>query len=123
MTDATRMVRTQVYLPRKTYEALQARGEAQGLTLAEQIRTALDDYLLRMGLREDDGPILAPDDPIFQMAGMFKSGVDDLGYNHDHYLYGAPKKPWPDDRKLSEPEPEQISSTAKRPRRKRRTTK
>jgi hypothetical protein len=118
------MVRTQVYLPRKTYQALQERGEAQGLTLAEQIRTALDDYLLRVGPHEEDeGVPLSPDDPIFGMIGMFDSGVDDLGYNHDHYLYGAPKKPWPEELKVSEPAPKKLSSEAKRSRGKRRAKK
>lgn len=88
---AEKMVRTQVYLPRAIYEKLQARAEQQELTLALQIRAALELYLEQAEAKTDDG-ILRPDDPIFQMIGMFDSGVDDLSVNHDHYLYGAPRR-------------------------------
>jgi hypothetical protein len=84
------MVRTQVYLPREIYKKLQQRAEKYDLTLAVQIRTALEDYLDRAETEEDDG-ILRADDPIFKMIGMFDSGLGDLSINHDHYLYGAPK--------------------------------
>lgn len=85
------MVRTQVYLPQATYRALHERAEKQGLTLAVQIRAALDEYLRRVQ-SDDEGVILQPDDPIFKMIGFFDSGIDDLGVNHDHYLYGTPKR-------------------------------
>ena len=88
---ADHMVRTQVYLPQATYDALVRRAKEQGLTMASQIRAALDEYLLRMR-DDDDGPILQPDDPIFKMIGMFDSGLPDLGVNHDYYLYGMPKR-------------------------------
>jgi len=88
------MVRTQVYLPRKIYDKLQARAGRQGLTLAVQIREALADYMERVEAEVDDG-ILHADDPIFQMIGMFDSGLGDLSVNHDHYLYGAPKREEP----------------------------
>lgn len=85
------MVRLQVYLPRSTYERLQRRAAQQDLTLAVQVRAALDDYLERVESQDDDG-ILHADDPIFQMIGMFSSKEGDLSVNHDHYLYGAPKR-------------------------------
>lgn len=85
------MIRLQVYLPRSTYERLQKRAQAQALTLAIQIREALDSYLERIEAQEDDG-ILHAEDPIFKMIGMFDSGLGDLSINHDHYLYGTPKR-------------------------------
>ncbi len=84
------MVRTQVYLPRAMYDRLQQRAGKQNLTLAVQIREALVDYLERS--EAADEPILRADDPIFAMIGMFDSGLGDLSVNHDHYLYGAPKR-------------------------------
>lgn len=84
------MVRTQVYLPRDIYERLQKRAAQHELTLAVQIRTALEDYLERA--EAQDEPILRADDPIFDMIGMFASEEGDLSVNHDHYLYGAPKR-------------------------------
>lgn len=85
------MVRTQVYLPRDIYDRLQRRAGKHDLTLAVQIREALEDYLERVESQDDDG-ILHADDPIFQMIGMFDSGLGDLSVNHDHYLYGFPKR-------------------------------
>jgi hypothetical protein len=85
------MVRFQVYLPRSTYERLQNRAAQHDLTLATQVRAALDDYLERVESQDDDG-ILHADDPIFQMIGMFSSKEGDLSVNHDHYLYGWPKR-------------------------------
>ena len=91
------MVRTQVYLPREMYDRLQKRAIRDELTLAVQIRTALEDYLERQEALDE--PILRADDPIFEMIGMFSSKEGDLSVNHDHYLYGAPK------REIVEPEP------------------
>ena len=87
---ADNMVRTQVYLPKATYQALVERARQQGLTMAVQIRAALDEYLQR-SQGEDEGAILRPDDPLFTMMGVFDSGVDDVAVNHDYYLYGMPK--------------------------------
>ena len=84
------MVRTQVYLPRNIYERLQKRAKDNDLTLAVQIREALEGYLEQLAAAE--GPILRADDPIFEMIGMFASAEGDLSVNHDHYLYGAPKR-------------------------------
>jgi hypothetical protein len=91
------MVRTQVYLPREMYDRLQKRAIRHELTLALQVRTALEDYLERQEALDE--PILRADDPIFEMIGMFSSKEGDLSVNHDHYLYGAPK------REIVEPEP------------------
>jgi len=88
---ADNMVRTQVYLPKATYAALVERGQQQGLTMADQIRAALDEYLQR-SQDDDEGAILQPDDPFFKMMGIVDSGVDDLAVNHDYYLYGMPKR-------------------------------
>ncbi len=85
-----KMVRTQVYLPRDIYDKLQQRAAKEDLTLALQIRAALEDYLDQAASEEDDG-ILHADDPIFQMIGMYSSGVSDASVNHDHYLYSWPK--------------------------------
>jgi hypothetical protein len=98
---ADNMVRTQVYLPKATYTALVERARREGLTMAVQIRAALDEYLQR-SQDEAEGPILQPDDPLFAMMGIFDSGVDDLAVNHDYYLYGMPKREPASDRAVRE---------------------
>ena len=84
------MVRTQIYLPRDIYQRLQKRAEKNDLTLAVQVREALVDYLERTDVAE--APILRADDPIFQLIGAASSEEGDLSVNHDHYLYGWPKR-------------------------------
>lgn len=84
------MVRTQVYLPRDIYQRLQKRAEENDLTLAVQVREALVDYLERTDAAE--APILLAGDPLFQLIGAASSQEGDLSVNHDHYLYGWPKR-------------------------------
>jgi hypothetical protein len=95
------MVRTQVYLPRSVHATLTRRAKEQGLTLADQIRAALDEYLARLQPNEA-GALLLPDDPLLQMIGKIDSGVDDLGRNHDYYLYGPSRSETKADSRVSE---------------------
>ena len=111
------MVRLQVYLPRSIYERLQKRGAQHDLTLATQVRAALDDYLERVEPQDDDG-ILHADDPVFQMMGMFSSKEGDLSINHDHYLYGWPKREKVNAAHEKPGKPYQGKSATKRPKRK-----
>lgn len=85
-----KMVRTQVYLPRGVYDQLQRRAERHGLTLALQIREALEGYLVRGNTLEDE---LEPLDlgNLFEITGKFGgSGLSDGSVNHDKYIYGDP---------------------------------
>ena len=85
-----KMVRTQVYLPRGIYDQLQRRAERHGLTLALQIREALEGYLVRGNPSEDE---LEPLDlgNLFEITGKFGgSGLSDGSVNHDKYIYGDP---------------------------------
>ena len=111
------MIRFQVYLPRSTYERLQKRATQYDLTLATQVRAALDDYLERAESQDDDG-ILHSDDPIFKMIGMFSSKEGDLSVNHDHYLYGWPKREEVNVVHEKPNKPYRGKSTAKRSKRK-----
>jgi len=77
------MVRTQVYIPRDIYEELRKRSESTGITIAEQIRQALREYLER-----EEGVVLREDDPIWNIVGAISTGDGDLSIHHDRYLYG-----------------------------------
>lgn len=81
-----KMVRTQVYLPRNIYEQLKQRGNSEGLTLAQQIREALAQYVTEK-TQPDEGHILTADDPIWQLIGIAKGGPEDGSVNHDKYIY------------------------------------
>ena len=87
---AEKMVRMQVYLPREIYNRLTQRADKHAITLAHQIRAAIEEYLERIEAEMDS--VLLADDPIFQMIGRHSSTVTDASVNHDYYLYGMPKR-------------------------------
>lgn len=77
------MVRTQVYLPEEIHRELLIRKKKEGISIAEQIRRALELYL-----KADEIPILKEDDPIWNIVGRVETGDGDLSEKHDRYLYG-----------------------------------
>ena len=81
---------TTVRLPEDLYEALRSRAFEERRPVAEVIREALRQFLdLRL-----ESPSL-PDlesDPFWKAVGTVHGGPDDESVEHDHYLYGAPKK-------------------------------
>jgi plasmid stability protein len=87
---AGRMVRTQIYLPADVHEKLRARAQRHGLTLALQIRAALEEYFNRLDSAEEG--VLRADDPIFRFIGIGSGATSDAAFEHDHYLYGLPKR-------------------------------
>ena len=83
------MVRTQVYLPRDVYEKLRQRAEKHGLTMADQIREALDDYVVRIR-QEEKLPPFNPNEWFEIIDKISFDGPPDLAENHDKYLYSDP---------------------------------
>jgi len=86
-TEAKTMVRTQIYLSRAEHDFLQAEAGQRGEPMAAIIRSYIDE---KMRLPEDawvKNPMLepTPEDPGFKLP-------EDAAINHDHYLYGTPKK-------------------------------
>ncbi len=84
----SQMVRTQIYLPRDLYDRLRRRGAREGIPMAEHIRKALRLYLDEQARVPE---ALADDDPLWSLVGV-ADGPTDGAENHDHYIYGAPKK-------------------------------
>lgn len=81
------MVRTQIYLTRAEYNFLQAEAARRDEPMAALIRSFVEE---KMRLPDDawtENPMLqpTPKDPDFELP-------EDAAINHDHYLYGAPKK-------------------------------
>lgn len=79
---ATKLVRTQIYIPQELYQQLKKRSTKLNKSLAQQIREALKSYLF---LEEKE---LQLDDSIWQIVGKASSGTGDLARDHDRYLYG-----------------------------------
>ncbi len=80
------MIRTQIYLSRQEHQFVQAEASRLGTPMAAVIRDYIDE---KMELPDDvwmNNPLLdQPADPNFM-------GPEDGAINHDHYLYGGPKK-------------------------------
>lgn len=81
------MVRTQIYLSRAEHDFVRAEAERRDEPMASVIRGYIDE---RMGVKETiwhSNPLLQPpvNDPDYVHR---PDGV----VNHDHYIYGGPKK-------------------------------
>jgi hypothetical protein len=81
------MVRTQIYLNREEYDFVQTEARRRNEPMAAVIRNFIDE---KMEIPEDawtNNPMLRPwpHDPDWK-------GHEDGGINHDHYIYGCPKK-------------------------------
>ncbi len=79
--------RTQVYFPEDLYNRLKKRAKKEGKSVAAIIREASEEYL-----KKEEKEIDWENDPLLKAIGFCKADVDDLSVNHDHYLYGAPKR-------------------------------
>ena len=81
------MVRTQIYLRQSEYNFCQAEAKRREEPMAAVIRSFIDE---KMEIPEEawaNNPLLRPTpfDPTYE-------GYEDAVINHDHYIYGAPKK-------------------------------
>jgi hypothetical protein len=80
------MMRTQIYLSRAEYDFLQREARHRGEPMAAVIRSFIDEKMEPPEEIWENNPLLAPPaDPEF-------IGPEDGAINHDHYLYGTPKK-------------------------------
>jgi hypothetical protein len=103
------MIRTQVYLSPHVYAELKQRAEKHGLTLALQIREALEAYIRSTNGGEEE-PILDPNDPIFDLIRRPGQGPEDLAENHDKHLYRDPHRE--ESRKRKRPPSPRVSTAS-----------
>ena len=87
VTDENVMLRTQIYLSRAEHEFVRREAARRDRPMAAVIREFIDE---KMRIPDDawtNNPMLEPTvhDPDWK-------GPEDGGINHDHYLYGCPKK-------------------------------
>jgi hypothetical protein len=67
----------QVYLYQRQIDVLRALAKRQKVSMAELIRRSVDRYLAELPLEED---------PLWDIVGMFDSGIGDLSEKHDEYI-------------------------------------
>lgn len=82
------MVRKQIYIDEELDLGLKALAASTGSAEAVHVRAALREYL-----REHQGS-LSERDPLLELIGLVDDpeGPRDVAEEHDHYLYGAPKR-------------------------------
>jgi hypothetical protein len=73
--------RTQIYLEDGQYEMLRARARREEKSMAELIRTVLDEYLSGRTYRSEE-------DPLRRVIGIGKGDGAAVAENCDDYLYG-----------------------------------
>lgn len=85
--DSSAMIRTQIYLSKREYEFVQREAERRAAPMAAVIRAFIDEKMEIPAEAWTNNPMLEPTpaDPSFV-------GHEDSGLNHDHYLYGTPKR-------------------------------
>lgn len=79
------MIRTQIYLSRSQHEFVQAEATRRNTPMAEVIRGFIDS---NMNIPEDAWAT----NPMLQAGDHEAAGPEDGSLNHDHYVYGAPKR-------------------------------
>lgn len=80
--------RTQVYFSEKLHRQLKEAARRRGVSMAEVVRQAVDQYLAETFGEKD-----WESDPIHRIVGLVKdTKITDAAENHDAYLYGAQPK-------------------------------
>ncbi len=83
-------VRLQAYFPRDVYERLRRESVKLGVSMAEVMRQAVQQYL------EKGSDIAHPDDPIWHVTELARScggpRLRDGADNHDRYIYDEDPK-------------------------------
>lgn len=84
-------VRFQMFIEESQKEALERIQQDSGMPIAELVRTAINNFLSERR-RKKEKPVDEITEKLLSIAGICKGGPPDLADNHDHYLYGFPKK-------------------------------
>lgn len=79
-----------IRLSPEDHAALKARARSEGRPLAQVIREAIRRYI--EGTGEVRKPRTGVPDPLLEVIGMVASGVPDGSEEHDHYIYGTPRR-------------------------------
>ena len=77
------MHRTQISLEENQYERLMVLARQEGISLSALIRRMLDSQLTAYP---------ATPDPLDELMGIAEGTGEPVSEDHDHYLYGKPKR-------------------------------
>lgn len=80
------MIRKQIYLEEGMDDLIKEIAEKKDISQSEVIRRAVEKYISE---EQKKGEV---EDPLLELIGLGSSDVTDGSINHDHYIYGVPKK-------------------------------
>lgn len=80
------MKRKQIYLEEDMIEKIKEIAEKRNISQSELIRRSITKFI------KEELAAGEVRDPILELIGLFSSDVTDGSINHDHYIYGVPKK-------------------------------
>jgi len=82
------MIRKEIYIDEELDRGLKTLVARTGRAEAAQLRAALREYL------REHLPAPPDQDPLLDLAGLVdeSEGPDDVAEEHDHYLFGGPKR-------------------------------
>ncbi len=81
----TGLYRAQILLTRTQHRYLKGRSNREGSSVSAIVRE-----LIRIEMESRRQAI--KDDPFWEIVGMVAGGDPDAGVEHDHYVYGTPRK-------------------------------
>ncbi|MBI3894251.1 MAG: hypothetical protein HY303_22250 [Candidatus Wallbacteria bacterium] len=77
-----------VVIEQEQYDFLERKAHREETTVDAFLRQ----YIERLALEGRDEESRLARDPVFRLPPAYRSTVADLGRQHDHYLYGTPRK-------------------------------
>ena len=84
------MTKTLLTVPKRMLGRMKALAHRRKTTVSHLLREAVEKtYGIDAGLKSEPN---WKEDPFLKLIGTFEGGPSDLSVNHDHYLYGSPKK-------------------------------
>lgn len=82
------MTRTQIYLTEEQRRQIQRLAEAQHKTMAQVIREAVEEYVIKqMDTENLRKASVNPTDPLWDIIGLGASGITDGSVHHDRDIY------------------------------------
>jgi len=84
-----RKTRMQILLDPEAKKMLEREAKIREVSVGQVIREAVELYERTKAGNEKD---LTDKDPIWDIVGLVSSDVTDLSEEHDHYIYGTPKR-------------------------------
>jgi hypothetical protein len=78
------MHRSQIMLKEDQHAYLVSEAQRQGKSISQIVRELIDEHMVRSRDLEND--------PFFDIIGMVEGDDPDAAIDHDHYIYGLPRR-------------------------------